>query len=224
MDNLGDLIKLFQTQGVVARHTKGTVIINQGDELANILFIGSGLVKITDSEKQGYGRTTAIFGKHHFIPVSWLLIEPLKAGALYNYIALADTITYSLPRQLVHDILDANPHIYKSLVDIMSRAYINASFRIYNLQKTNVSEKVEFILYYLATLYSAKKNDPIAEIEASLTHQDIADIAGLSRESVTHLLSKPRYRNIFWKKDGKSYINVTKLDTSSLPQILIMPF
>jgi len=136
--------------------------------------------------------------------------------------ALSDSVTYSLPRQQVREALDANPLIYKSLADITSRAYINALYRIYNLQKTNVSEKVEFVFYYLATLLSVNKDEPAAEIQASLTHQDIADIAGLSRESVTHLLSKPRYQDVFWKKGGKSYINVTKLDTSNLPQILTM--
>lgn len=220
MDNLSYLRDIFYSQGNRFDFTKGQVILNQGDELPDILLIDRGLIKITDSDKYGYGRTVAIYGKNHMLPLSWLFIEAPDAGALFNYRTLTDSTIYSLPRQVVREALDANPHIYRYLCDLTARAYVNASFRIYNLQKTNVSEKVEFVLYHLATLLSENPDDSLATIDASLTHQDIADIAGLSRESVTHLLSKPKYREIYWKKEGKSYINVAKLDTAALPRVM----
>ncbi len=220
MEAIDHLKQLFIEQGTKHQYSKGASVLNQGDTLDNVLLIQSGLIKITNSDKHGSSKTVAIFGKNHIIPLSWLFIEPPKLGAIYSYSALGDVIVYALPRQTVISALDNQPHIYKYLCNVTSKAYVNASFRIYNLQKTNVTEKVEFVLYYLATLLANKKGEPIIEIEASLTHQDIADIAGLSRESVTHLLSKARYREIYWKKGGKTYINVTKLDVGSLPQVL----
>lgn len=219
MSDLVDLKTFFEVSGAGKSFTRGSTIHTQGDGVSEVHFISSGLVKITDQDRHGNARTIAIFGQGHIVPISWLFINEPEQGALYNYGALANTETLCVSREAIRTALDTSPEIYKYLADATSKAYVNAAARIHNLQKTNVTEKVEFVLYYLATLLGDRQDGQIVTINAQLTHQDIADIAGLSRESVTHLFSKDKYKKVIWKQSGETLIDIGKLDSSNMPPV-----
>lgn len=219
MSDLSYVNDLFQRKGTGKSFAKGSALLNRGDDIPEVQYIIHGSVKITDNDRLGYGRTVAIFGQHHVLPISWLFTNAPKQGALYNYVALSDTETLCLPREVVRQALDASPEVYRYLCELTSKAYVNASARIHNLQKTNVNEKVEFVLYYLATCLADNIDGDVVVIDAALTHQDIADIAGLSRESVTNTLSKEKYRKVYWKKDGRTFVDISKIDVTHLPHI-----
>jgi CRP-like cAMP-binding protein len=115
--------------------------------------------------------------------------------------------------------LEGKPNICCRLIDILVRSYINAGARITNLQKSNVAERIEFVLYYLAILLGNKTEEGFVEINAILTHQEISDLAGVSRETVSRQLTKKKYNDVFWKKNSKSYVNLNRLESHKMPKV-----
>jgi CRP-like cAMP-binding protein len=106
------------------------------------------------------------------------------------------------------------------LLDILTKSYINSTARIRTLQRSNVIEKIDFILYYIAQLYGNNVLDGgIIEINAPITHQEIADLAGLTRESISRQMSKPKYQKILQTRRGKTYIDLSSLDVQSMPKV-----
>jgi CRP-like cAMP-binding protein len=106
------------------------------------------------------------------------------------------------------------------LLDVLTKSYINSTARIRTLQRSNVTEKIDFILYYIAQLYGNDVfNGGVVEINAPITHQEIADLAGLTRESISRQMSKPKYQQILQTRNGKTYIDLSGLDVQSMPKV-----
>lgn len=208
---------LFRSANRKREHIKGSAISLHGNPFDYVYYIDGGLVRVSDVDSSGVQRTVSIFSKGHVFPVLWPLANK-PDSTIYDYHAITKTVTYRLPWLNIKDFMDKNIGFYKNLADILTRSYVNASARIINLQKTNVRERVEFILYYLAVILGTSKKN-IAEIPVVLTQQEIADLAGLSRESVSHEISKDRYKDIFWKAGHKSYIDLSNLRTDKMQKI-----
>lgn len=217
MSSGNPIYDLFRSANRKRQHAKGSAISLHGDPFEFVYYIEEGLVRVSDVDSAGVQRTVSIFSKGHIFPVVWPLnIKPDKT--IYDYHAITKTVIYRLPWSNMKDFMDKHTDFYKNLADVLTKSYVNASARVINLQKTNVRERVEFILYYLAVILGTIKNG-VAEIPVMLTQQEIADLAGLTRESVSHEMSKVRYKDVFWKAGNKSYIDLSKLRLEKMQKI-----
>jgi CRP-like cAMP-binding protein len=219
MQTKNQILEIFRATNRLQTFPKGSIIIHQGGNLEYTYYILEGMVKISDIDSRGESRTMSVFANHHVFPISWLLTEQPEEGATYDYEALSDLKCLVLPRPRLREYLKSNPSICCRLIDILVRSYINAGARITNLQKTNVAERIEFVLYYLAVLLGNKTEEGFIEINTSLTHQEISDLAGISRETVSRQLTKKKYNDIFWKKGSKSYVDLQKLEVDKMPKV-----
>jgi CRP-like cAMP-binding protein len=138
---------------------------------------------------------------------------------MYFYQAVTDVELYIADVEIVRDLVRNNALLSWRFVDILSKSYINAVSRLQNLQKTKVEEKVDFIIYYLAIILGKEVGENKFEIDSIFTHQEIADLAGLTRESVSRQLHKTKYKNIIRKENNKIYIDLNTLNRESMPVI-----
>jgi CRP/FNR family transcriptional regulator, cyclic AMP receptor protein len=213
------IFKLFEEENRQQSYPKGTVVVHQGGSTDFVYFITEGLIKVGDSDFRGEGRTLSIFSKGHVFPISWLLKDQPQEGTLYDYEAITPTKAYVMRREDLRTALDAHPQVYIQLVDVLVKTYVNAGARITNLQKTNVSERLEFVLYYLAMMLGGKSRQGIVNISIPITHQEIADLAGLSREAVSRELSKDKYDKIYQKVDHHTIINLNHLNLDNFSKV-----
>jgi CRP-like cAMP-binding protein len=157
--------------------------------------------------------------KDHIFPLSWLLTSIPDSGSLYYYKALTDVELYLNNIDAVRDFVRNNALLSWRFVDILAKSYVNAVSRIQNLQKTNVEEKIDFIIYYLAILLGKRIGENKYEIDGIFTHQEIADLAGLTRESVSRQLKKTKYQKIIIKSNGKILLDLSQLDIDAMPVV-----
>ena len=71
------------------------------------------------------------------------------------------------------------------------------------LNFSNASQRVKMLFVMLSEKYGKKENGMVL-LDLKLTHQDIAEMTGLTRETVTRIIDK-------WKKDKEIIILKDKL-------------
>jgi CRP-like cAMP-binding protein len=212
---------LFESTNRRRFYPKGSIIIMQGSTVDEVYLITKGLVRIYNIDASGNQHTVAFFSENHIMPTSWLLADPPKEGAYFFYQAIIDTSFYSVFRDDVRAYMDMHIETCFMLLDVLTKSYVNSAARIQTLQRSNVSEKIDFIIYYIAQLYGTTKpsNKAVSEVNAPITHQEIADLAGLTRESISRQMSKPKYKQTLHINNGKTYIDLSGLNIKRMPRV-----
>lgn len=213
------LIEFIKSAGRKRTYPKGSIIVHQGDKLDAVYLIESGFVSLFDTDKYGNARISVIYPHNQVFPVSWLLSEPLEVGARFSYEALTEISCFVIGREKVHDFLRNNPGLCKELLNMMTRGFINAVGRIYNLQKSNVGERIDYIINFFANAYGKVRDDGLIELDTVFTHQQIADFAGVSREVVSRELVKPKYKKALRKVDKRMLIDLKQLKANHFPPV-----
>jgi CRP-like cAMP-binding protein len=179
--------------------------------------IDSGMVKIYDIDDDGDERTITMFARNHIFPIIWLL-KARPDYHLYFYEAFTDVLFYVLPVERAQVFVSEQPDILAGLLDNVTKGYINYIGRVQNLEKSQIRERLEFVLYWLAMRLGAQERDLVVRIDAPITQQDLARLAGVSRESMSHAVTavKPK---LFWRVGTCTYIDLSKLDTAAMPKV-----
>jgi CRP-like cAMP-binding protein len=73
-------------------------------------------------------------------------------------------------------------------------------------------------LYWLAMRLGAQEHELVVRIDAPITQQDLARLAGVSRESMSHAVTAGK-RRLFWRVGTCTYIDVSKLDIAAMPKV-----
>jgi CRP/FNR family cyclic AMP-dependent transcriptional regulator len=219
MAESNQLKKLFLSANTRRKYTKGSIILMQNSNTDEAYLIEKGIVGVIDFDQNGEQRSITILSQDHIFPLSWLLTSIPDSGSLYYYKALTDVELYLNNIDTVRDFVRNNALLSWRFVDILAKSYVNAVSRIQNLQKTNVEEKIDFIIYYLAILLGKSIGENKYEIDGIFTHQEIADLAGLTRESVSRQLKKTKYKKIIIKSNGKILLDLSQLDIDAMPVV-----
>jgi CRP-like cAMP-binding protein len=212
------LRQLFESTNRKRVYPKGSVIVMQGGDTSEVFMITSGLVRVYDIDSTGTNRTVAIIAENSIFPFMWLLANESESGAAYFYQAVTSVTCLSATRVEARKLLN-DPAVSCRMIDLLTKAYVNAGARIQNIQHSQVSERVDFIIYYLAMILGEEKSEGIYKINAPITHQEIADLAGLNRETISRQMTKKKYKDVMQRKQGSTYINLSPLDIDSMPKI-----
>jgi CRP/FNR family cyclic AMP-dependent transcriptional regulator len=214
---INSFIDFFERQNVVRTYDKKQVIISQGDPFSKVFMVKSGMIKMYDLDSTGAERTITIFGRHSVFPIM-LLLDPPPAEHIYFYEAFTNVDCYVAPLALVSDHLGQHPNVLVELNSSLVKAYLNQIGRVQNLEKSHTRERLQFVLYYLATALGTL-DGKIASIDTALTQEDIARLAGVTRESVSIEINKAESRGLIRKDNHTTYIDLNLLDTTAMPAI-----
>lgn len=210
------MYEFFAAQGYDNSYHRGHVICFQGDTFDQVFMVMSGIVKVYDIDDTGAERTISFFAHPDVFPIIWLLREP-PPNHLYYYETVADTTCLIVPRQAAQAFLYAHPEALIVLMSNLVQAYVNLIGRIQKLERAQLNEKLEFVLFWLAQRVGTIEGN-IARIDAVITQEDIARLAGVTRESMSLAINKMG-SDILWREKHSTYINLSKLSLSSMPAI-----
>jgi CRP/FNR family cyclic AMP-dependent transcriptional regulator len=205
------LQRYFYEQGMRTYYPKHKIIILQGDSLGDVYFVIKGVYKIYNIDENGEERTITITGKDSIFPLSWQLINQPTNGAIFFYEAYTDLIAYKVNIARFKTMLRRNVDVIFYLLSASSEANIALESRVQSLQRSKIEEKTEFVLYYLAKRLGHSDDGHIFEIDKPITQQDIADLAGVNRETAARFLLGMYANRISWKRGIKYYIDIDKL-------------
>jgi len=126
--------------------------------------------------------------------------------------ACADSDVYLIQRNAFNHFLLQHPDAAMCTIDLLSCRLRGLSDLISNLTSDDVTSRVIKLLIRMSSLYGAQEKE-VLSINIQLTHQEIADMVGASRQTVSSTINQ-------LKREGLLFINNDNIhiDKSSLPE------
>jgi CRP/FNR family cyclic AMP-dependent transcriptional regulator len=165
---------------------RGATVFHQHDSGGGLYLILAGSVKITRTGRDGRDVTVAVLGEGNFFgEMSLLDGQPRSASAT----ALQATRLLALDREHFQRHVLAQPRIVAKLLRELSKRLRGADQAIENLALGSVHDRLFHLLGHLGRQGPHPHPGGAGLIERSPTHQELAEMVGSSRETVTRTLA-----------------------------------
>lgn len=194
----------------VRNYRKGEIILFQGEAPRVAYILQKGTVKAYNISSSGDEKPIGFYGVGSLFPASW--VHGRAPSAIYYYEAFTDVALYCVPPEEYLSILKASPELlYAELARYVSDE-IGKSMRLNALQHSRASDKLIYTLHYLALSHGKTIDGDTVELSLLLTHQDFANLTGLTRETTATELNKLKKGGVISYGKHTAYkINVAKL-------------
>ncbi len=192
-------------------YPSGQIVMYQGDQPAHIFFICSGSFKYYDVDQTGSEKILAILGKNHFLPIFYAFgsFEEIH----YFYSTLEETHVLLIPIEDFKKLISENAQICNMFFRWFVTEVEFLVERIKSLERSDAKSKIIETLRYLAAKHSISVRGGWCQVAFPLSHQTLADMTGLSRETVS--ISMREIENsklIRYKKQLQLEVHKKKLD------------
>lgn len=216
---MGNLIdKQFQAfleKHPVKTFKKGEIIIFQGEAPRAAFVVKSGIVKAYNLSVDGDEKPVSFYPSQAVFPDGWVYGK--IPNAIYYYEAFTPEVSlYAISRDKFVDFIKSQPELLYQELDRYLTDRIGQSMRLNALQHSRASDKLLYTLHYLALSHGHKVSQHVIEIDMDLTHQDFANLTGLTRETAATELNKLKRRGVIDYDKHKLY----KLDMAALTDML----
>jgi CRP/FNR family transcriptional regulator, cyclic AMP receptor protein len=194
-------IELLHRLANTLRCSKGATILQQ-EEMADALFvIVSGKAKIVHFSEDGREITMDVLGPGDFFGELALLDHgPLSAGV----VALEPSELLVIKQPVFLDQVQREPGIAVKMLIELSRRLKRADEKIRDLALLGVYERVAQTLLRLGRQHGKPKEDGFI-ISRRPTHQELANMVGASRETVSRVLADLSRRGVV-RNNGRTLI------------------
>ncbi len=194
---------------------KHSVVFGPGDPCDAIYFIEQGRVRLTRLSPEKKRVILALLGPGDLIgEAAW------ETGEHETYAeTVEDTRLYQISRESFENLVRQNPNFALRLIQILGLRLKQAQARIEDLVFRSVPSRVARLLLSLAETHGKVTPSGI-RVEFKLTHQEIANMVGSSRVTVTQILN--RMRSSHWIEIESK--RVTIFDCPALEDLVQRPW
>ncbi len=196
-EDLSDIEKIVKKK----KYTKNEIILYQFDPGDSLYIISRGKVKVVLFSKDGKEVLLSNLGPGEFFG-EMSLLDGLPRSA--SVVAIEDSEVIIVNRRDFLELIRNHPEIAMRILTEMSKRLRSADQKIGSLILMDVYGRVARVLVELAEKEGKRINNDIV-IETKLRQQDIANMVGASRETISRVL-KDFVQNGFITIDGKKII------------------
>ena len=189
------------------------ILIHSGETTPSVFYLKSGIIKQSAVSTEGQEIALTFYKPGAFFPLIWVIKEQPTP---YDFRAVTNGHGWKAPGKEVLHFLQQNAAVSYSLVVRLLSGLEGLTRKVeYALQATAKLRIVEALLT-LAYRFG-KSHDQVIEIEITLTHQQLAEITGLTRETVSRELKILRTQGLVEVKEETYSIP----DVGLLEQLMI---
>lgn len=188
---------------------KSWPLLYQGEVPRTAYVVKSGIVKVYDINTSGEEKVITFTDCNGFLPVEWLFSK--SPVSLYYADAFTNCEVYAIPRQNLIDILTTNKDMLSFTLDRYINLYVGATLHISALEQTRAAEKLLRILQWLSLRFGKESKPNIFTIDIRLTHQDLAHMIGMTRETTAMELGKLRQQKVISYQNQRYILDVEKM-------------
>jgi CRP/FNR family transcriptional regulator len=178
---------------------KNETILHEEDTNEYMYFILAGGVKVAQINEDGKETILALHKGGDFFGEMSLIDGKTVPAAV---IATENATVAVISKQDFHSLIFTNPKLLMKLLQIFCSRFRESYERIQLLSFNNASQRIKTLFLMLSHNYGKKKPEGM-ELELKLTHQNIADMSGITRETVTRIINK-------WQKEGDIFLTSEK--------------
>ncbi|OGM11893.1 hypothetical protein A2Z22_01525 [Candidatus Woesebacteria bacterium RBG_16_34_12] len=212
--NVKNKIEKFFSQYKEYQFPKKYEILGPNEQVFYIYFIKEGFVRSYSISEEGSEITLNIYKSGSFFPFTLALSDKINP---HFYESLTKIEVYKAPYKDVLKFVKDDCQVLFDLTKRLSSGLEGFVLRTQFLLRTNAVQKTASDLYLLAKRFGKNLKSGDIIIELPLTHQEIANLTGLARETTSVILKKMEKEGIIGRK-GKYWIikNIKELKQKSL--------
>lgn len=206
------LIRSLVDTSAVRVYNRGQIVVYPNDESTNLYLIKEGAVSMETVNKNGERKVLYVFGSATLFPM--VSFTERQVTSSWFYTALVDTHIHVIPyEKLLEKLKEADGFTaYNALLKQMLTEVHELLLRISDHAKTDSIEKLISIFLFFWTYHTKKTTGAWQTVRFPVTHQFLADMTGLTRETVTIALGELTKRKLIrYKERGKLELNVRQL-------------
>lgn len=166
-------------------YKKGKIIFYQGQQSKSLFCIYSGKVKIYKVGEDGKEQIVRFAKKGDVLGYRALL----GGGEYYaSASVIEEAVICSFPKMLIDELLICNSKFARQTINLLSRDLRIAEEKLLNMAQKTVRNRIAEVLIMLREFYGV--DDVARTINAPLSREEIANIAGTSTETCIRILSE----------------------------------
>lgn len=193
----------------VRKLKKGWPILYQGEVPRTAFVVKSGIIKVYDINTSGEEKVITFIDTDNFLPMEWMFEK--SPVSLYYCDAFTDCEVYAVPRHQLTELLHSSQKMLNFTINCYVNLYVGATLHISALEQTKASEKLLRILQWLSLHFGVEIKPNIHRIDIRLTHQDLAHMIGMTRETTAVELGKLRKQKVIAYQNQRYILNTEKL-------------
>ncbi len=195
------------------QYKQGEMLIRADDEPQGIFCLTKGYVRQYTLSKTGMELTLHILQPTSFFPKVWAINGTPN---VYNFEALTRVEVGRAPRDQVVGFIKDKPELIFALMSDLLKDYAESLTRIEHLVFSDAYRRVISILLYIAKHFGEQSGNTVM-IKHHFTHQDIATLVGIARETASIELQKLSHKNLIHFVDhGMEFHDIQKLEAELL--------
>lgn len=180
------------------RIKKETSLYHQGDPFDLVYLIHSGRVRITSYQTDGSERQLYIAEKGSLIGEnSFVLRQPHTSSA----VAIVDSLVYAIPYAELSDLLQKNFSLCQNVMQMICRKHNILYSQLLEKSFSQSLRRISQVLLNLVKQYGEPTPQGV-RIGIRFTHQDVANITGISRVTVSNTLNRLADEGVLGRQDG----------------------
>lgn len=169
--------------------SKDELLLASGDPSDTFFAVRDGFIKATTTDDSGRQRLLWIAGRYDIIPLERFFT---RKALQYDYVGYGDGSAYVMNKDALLAMIRNQQGAAIEIARGLSEHFDDVSERLSAIGKRDVRSKLLHTLYNLSLKFSSADVVELHSVGLNLTHQDISDMIGASREVVSIELSKAR--------------------------------
>jgi CRP-like cAMP-binding protein len=204
--------KLFKNSRIKA-YPKQQLIHYQGDPLSHIYMVKKGFIKAYTILESGDTRTMLLLASGDIFPLAFSgSLDWDDYSIRYFYQTLTDSELLTLPASEFKDNLQVDIDALNTYMNYLSASNEAIMNQLEVMKNKKAIDKVGMLLPYLVSKSGKQIKPDVYELRLKLSHQEIADISGVTRETTTTLIKELENAGIIDQRRGKWLVNTKALD------------
>jgi CRP/FNR family transcriptional regulator, cyclic AMP receptor protein len=188
-----DFVSALQPIATTRTFKKGSVLLYQGEAPRMAYIIKTGDIKVYTINNAGEEQIVTLHGTGDMFPSPWIFKKATVTMYYYETTSNCEILTVSRDDLTT---LMTKPQFLPVITDYLATNYAGMLMRVTALEQSRASEKIMFTLYYLSARYGHEVKPGIFEIHLPLTHNTIASLVGLTRETTTTELNRLKKQKV----------------------------
>jgi CRP-like cAMP-binding protein len=203
--------KLFE-DGRIRVYPKNQLIHYEGDPLASIYLVKRGFIKAYTILDSGDTRTMMLLSAGDLFPLSFSQsLDWENYRIRYFYQTLAETEISALPSANLKSNIEENPSMMNAYMTYLAASNEAIMNQLEVMKNKKAIDKVGLLLPYLVSKAGKKIRPGVFQLDLKLSHQEIADLSGVTRETTTTLIKQLEKNGIIDQTHAKWHINLKNL-------------
>lgn len=185
---MADEFQKFLARYPIKKVAKDTILVFQGETPRAAYIVKSGVIKTYNLSVAGDEKPVDFYSKDDVFPVPWIFKR--APNAYFYYEAFTNCELFSVPRDDYLSFIQRHPDFMYETLQRFINGYLGNNMRLNALQHSKASDKLVYTLHYLTLSHGRQVAPKHFEIDLKLTHQDFANLTGLTRETAATELNK----------------------------------